>query len=190
VRLDFDLRGLFGRVDVTVTPNERPELLGCRPAGRGFPVCTATVSYEGNGYDAMLGWIQLVRSTDGAGGGSRFELDPYEPLGALSHPFCWFGLRPTLFDAPSRESRSDMDWTAHSFLAFVAATRTASAILGFSWGFAIAEGQIRIEPARPLDSAGWDAPSRSCVTTTRRGDSHPATTRAENPADERLKVQT
>src|SRR5204863_43198 len=74
--------------------------------------------YAGSGYAAMLGWIQLVRSTDNGSRGREFELDPLEPLGVTPHPFCWFGLTPTLFDAPSRRTTDDLDWLAHSFLAF------------------------------------------------------------------------
>ena len=46
-------------------------------------------------------------------------MDPFEPLGRLAHPFCLFGFAPTLFDAPSRDSRAPIVWTAHSFLAFI-----------------------------------------------------------------------
>jgi hypothetical protein len=143
-------------VEVTLVPNERPEALGCGPSGRGFPVCTAVVSYDGRGYDAMFGWIQLVRSTDGAGGGGEFEMDPFEPLGALPHPFCWFGLAPTLFDAPSRRTRSDLEWTAHTFLSFIGEPREARAILGFSWGFDVGDAQISIKRVAPLEPIDWN----------------------------------
>jgi hypothetical protein len=118
VRLSFTLRDLPGRVEVGVEPNAAPETLGCAPHAEGFPVCTATVEYAGAGYAAALGWIQLVRSTGGADAGASFEMDPFEALGRLTHPFCWFGFAPTLFDAPSRPSRVPLEWTAHSFLAY------------------------------------------------------------------------
>jgi hypothetical protein len=150
VRLEFTLRQLPGFVDVTLVPNLEPEALGCRAAGFGFPVCTATVSFEGRGYAAALGWIQLVRSTDGSGPCGQFEMDPYEPLGTLPHPFCWFGFAPTLFDAPSRVRRDDLDWTAHSFLAFIGEPHEVRVILGFSWGFVVREQAVVIEDAAPL----------------------------------------
>jgi hypothetical protein len=156
MRFEFDLRVNRGSVEVTVVPNDDPESLSCRPSGRGFPVCTATVSYAGRGYAAAFGWIQLVRSTDGASGGLEFEMDPFEPLGALPHPFCWFGLAPTLFDAPSRRTRADLEWTAHSFLSFIAQPHEARAILGFSWGFTVDDGQVSITPAVPLERGEWD----------------------------------
>jgi hypothetical protein len=156
MRLKFDLREHRGCVEVTVVPNDDPESLGCTPFGRGFPVCTATVSFAGRGYAAAFGWIQLVRSTDGASGGLEFEMDPFEPLGALPHPFCWFGVAPTLFDAPSRQTRADLEWMAHSFLSFIAQPREARAILGFSWGFTVAEGQVSTTPPMPLEPGEWD----------------------------------
>jgi hypothetical protein len=157
MRLAFNLRDLPGQVGVEITPNQDPEALGCRPAGRGFPVCVATISYAGRGYAAMLGWIQVVRSTDRRSAGAEFELDPYGPLGSLSHPFCWFGLAPTLFDAPSRPTRQDLSWTAHSFLCFIAQPRKARAILGFSWGFEVREGSIMTESAAAIAPATWDS---------------------------------
>jgi hypothetical protein len=156
MQLEFILRDLPGRVEVELTPNQDPESLGCRPSGRGFPVCVATISYAGRGYAAMLGWIQVVRSTNGRSGAGNFELDPYEPLGLLSNPFCWFGLTPTLFDAPSRRTLEDLSWTAHSFLCFIGQPREARAILGFSWGFNVREGSIMMEAAATVAPATWD----------------------------------
>jgi hypothetical protein len=155
IGFDFVLRGLRGQVDVNVGPNEDPAALGCRPSGRGFPVCTAAVTYAGRGYAAMLGWIQLVRSSDNASRG-EFELDPFEPLGATPHPFAWFGLTPTLFDAPSRGTTEALDWLAHSFLAFIGDPLEARAILGFSWGFRIVANDISLTAPARLLAAQWD----------------------------------
>jgi hypothetical protein len=86
-------------------------------------------------------------------------MDPYEPLGQLAHPFCFFGFAPTLFDAPSRESRAGVDWTAHSFLCFIAGDRErreARAILGFSWGFSIRDELFSYHSPAVLSSADWD----------------------------------
>jgi hypothetical protein len=86
-------------------------------------------------------------------------MDPYEMLGCLPHPFCWFGFTPTLFDAPSRRSREPIDWTAHSFLCFIAPGRSrheTRAISGFSWGFSIQEREISLRPPTILSAAVWD----------------------------------
>jgi hypothetical protein len=118
------------------------------------------VTYAGRGYWAALGWIQLVCSSDHPGEGSQFELDPFEPLGRLPHPFCWFGFAPTLFDAPSRTSREPMRWVANSFLCFIASgapAREARAILGFSWGFTINDSTISLESPAIVPPTGWDS---------------------------------
>jgi hypothetical protein len=159
VRLDFRLREASGWVEVAVEPNANPEELGCPPFARGFPVCAATVTYEGGGYRAALGWVQLVRSTDDASDGKEFAMDPFEPLGASSHPFCFFGFAPVLFDAPARPSREEMDWRAESFLCFTPTDsdkREARAILGFSWGFSIRARAISITPSAPLSAPEWN----------------------------------
>jgi hypothetical protein len=159
VRLDFRLRDASGSVEVLVEPNTDPESLGCPLFARDFPVCTATVAYGGKGYKAALGWVQLVRSTDGASAGKAFEMDPFEPLGPSPHPFCFFGFAPVLFDAPARPKREDMDWTAETFLCFVAMDsnqREVRAILGFSWGFSIRSKQISLTPPVRLSAAEWN----------------------------------
>jgi hypothetical protein len=154
----FRFAGARGQVDVVVAVNTNPQTLGCRPASKGFPYCSASVSHPVRGYAAAMGWIQLVRSTDGASGGVSFEMDPFEPLGPVSHPFAFFGFLPTLFDAPSRDTISDMDWTAHSFLCRLAQHRyQTSAILGFSWGFTILEGRITPRGPEALGPQDWDA---------------------------------
>jgi hypothetical protein len=159
VVFDFSLRDLPGWVAVTVEPNQDPEALGKPPAAREFPVCTAEVTYRGRGYRAALGWIQLVQSTDADSGGEQFEMDPFEPLGQSAHPFCFFGFAPTLFDAPSRESRAPVDWTAHTFLCFIAGNRDrreARAILGFSWGFSIRDEIFSYDCPAVLTPSDWD----------------------------------
>jgi hypothetical protein len=93
VRLDFRLHDASGSVEVAVEANTNPESLAKPPFARDFPVCTATVTYAGEGYNSAMGWVQLVRSTDGAGAWKEFEMDPFEPLGPSAHPFCFFGLR-------------------------------------------------------------------------------------------------
>jgi hypothetical protein len=56
-------------------------------------------------------------------------MDPFDPFRLYElalWPYCWYGLAPTLFDAPSRGLRwSSLEWIAHSFLA-------ASLLRGYS----------------------------------------------------------
>jgi hypothetical protein len=78
----FSLRGISGLIAVSVTRNTDPDTMGYSllaaalptDAARGFPVCHATVTYPAQGYAAMFGWTQIVRSTDSAP--DRFEMDP------------------------------------------------------------------------------------------------------------------
>ena len=157
MRLPCALAGASGHVDAVIAVNTEPETLGCRSAARGFPY-TASITHPARGYAAALGWIQLVRSSDGSSRGASFEMDPFEPLHPVPHPFACFGFLPTLFDAPSRDPLRDMDWTAHSFLCCLGLDpRHACAILGFSWGFVIGTGAITVRGPDALLPRDWDA---------------------------------
>jgi hypothetical protein len=82
LQVPFSLRGISGLIVVSVTRNTDPDAIGYSlltkglppDAARGFPVCRATVTYPAEGYAAMFGWTQMVRSTDSAP--DRFEMDP------------------------------------------------------------------------------------------------------------------
>ena len=165
-QVDFTLRGLDGRIDVSLTRNTDPESLGYlvlsdgEPVdfAKGFPVCHATVTYPANGYAAMFGWTQMVRSTDGDEPG--FEMDPIAIYRDVATPFAWYGLKPELFDAPSRESRYDMDWEAHSFLCVspdAVVTPAVRAVAGFGWGFSVVSGHITHTAPVRLGPEAWDS---------------------------------
>jgi hypothetical protein len=154
MRIPFTMDGRPGQVDVSVDINTDPEALGCRPAARGFPYCSASVTHPARGYAAALGWIQLVRAADS---GASFELDPFEPLGPVSHPFCFFGFLPALFDAPSRDPVADLDWDAHTFLCRLGQQeRQALPLLGFTWGFSVEDGEITPRGPDVLDPGAWE----------------------------------
>jgi hypothetical protein len=158
--LAFQARGIAGRVSVAYSRNERPELIGSAPESAGFPMCLATVDYPARGYDAVLGWVQLVRSDDNTSHGRSFEIDPLAFLGDVPHPFCWIGLSPSLFDAPSRAPRTDLDWAAHSFLCLPDVGSDdryeVHALLGFTWGFRTRAGEVHLVPPTLLGPAEWD----------------------------------
>jgi hypothetical protein len=165
LRIAFSLRGINGLLAVSVTRNADPEaigysLLSCgQPVdfARDFPVCHATVSYPADGYAAVFGWTQMVRSTDSASGG--FEMDPIAIYRDVTTPYAWYGVRPELFDAPSRGSRDDLGWEAHSFLCVspdAVITPRVQAITGFSWGFTITGEHISLIPPAALGPRAWD----------------------------------
>jgi hypothetical protein len=165
LRVPFTLRGISGLISVSVTGNTDPDAIGYSllsgglptDAARGFPVCRATVTYAAEGYAAMFGWTQMVRSTDSAP--DRFEMDPIALYQQIPTPYAWFGVRPELFDAPSRDSRYDMTWEAHSFLCVspdAVLTRRVQAIMGFSWGFTINQQDMTFTPPATLGAETWD----------------------------------
>jgi hypothetical protein len=155
--LELERAGVAVTVEVEVGINDDPAALGCPEFARGFPTCHSTISPPARGYGDMLGWVQLVRQPDW---GEGFRIDPFEPIDTEpTHPFCFFGFAPTQFDAPHRDTRPDMDWTAHTFLAGVAGIhepRGVCAAAGFSWGFRIRDSRIEVEGAHVLEPGDWD----------------------------------
>ena len=164
----FDWRGATGTVQVECIPNDDPDEYGTPvSAAVGFPVCTATVRYPRRGYNAMFGWVQLVRSTDNASAGERFEMDPFGLFADVPSPYCWFGTEPTLFDAPSRPAGAPIEWLAYSFLATTPLDelmqgnpRRVVPLLGFEWGFDTgpeAASSVELRAVAPISSSEWTA---------------------------------
>ena len=123
-----------------------------------LPFCTATLASDVSGYRAMLGWVQLVRSTDNASKGVAFEMDPFSLFAEIESPYCFYGHLPTLFDGPSRASRDDMSWIAHSFLAASPVRPIAHSVrplAGFSWGFDMHSRHVTLRPLKILTEDDW-----------------------------------
>jgi hypothetical protein len=147
VRLPFCLDGLEGVLSIQVERNSDPAWVGSSEGSVGLPVCTARVELAGCGYRAMCGWIQLVRSSDNSSGGVEFELDPFGPFTDMA---------PTLFDAPARVVRDDLDWTAHAWLARTElGSRVVEPVVGFSWGFTIREREPVPSSVAALARTDW-----------------------------------
>jgi len=162
--ITFSHQGHKGRVAVSVEKTLVPATLGARDGAVGLANCTATIEFAGLGYLQLLGWVQLVRSSDNAFQGQQFEMDPFDPFGLYERapsPYCWYGILPTLFDAPSRDERVHLDWVAHSFLAaspLRGDRRIVTPLLGFSWGFHIADdGDVTLDPITSVTSADWES---------------------------------
>ncbi len=155
--LEFERAGVPVTVQVELGVNEDPATLGCPEIARGFPVCRSTISPPARGYEDMLGWVQFVRQPEW---GEDFCIDPFEPIDTEpNHPFCLFGFAPTQFDAPHRDTRPDMDWLAHTFVAGLPGIHKHRAVLaaaGFSWGFRIRDSRIEIDGPHPLEPDDWD----------------------------------
>ena len=160
----FSHQGHQGRVLVTADRTLTPATLGVGESALGFAHCKAIIDFPAGGYQGLLGWVQLVRSTDNASHGRQFEMDPFDPFGLYERaplPYCWYGITPTLFDAPSRDERAHLDWVAHSFLGaspFGGNTKVVMPLLGFSWGFEIlGDKKIVLKPTMVLTAADWEA---------------------------------
>jgi hypothetical protein len=155
----FNTRGHAGVISVAVSRNTDPASMGCPTAAAGFPVCQATVSFGGAGYKAMLGWVQLVGTTRSQATTRTFEVDPLRIWDGLDTPFCFFGIEPTLFDAPSRRDRQQsLDWLAHSFLCASSTDpmdRQVVALAGFTWGFVLRDGDVDLVGAQALEAEDW-----------------------------------
>lgn len=176
--LDFHLSARRqGTVSITVEPDSNPldygkdlllpTLLPDTPLETAlkrtldFPVITAKVHSTGaRGYGAYYGWIQLTRSAEPSlTAAHAWEMDPIPITAELNTPFVWFGPEPTLFDGPFRPRDTDVEWSAHSFLAEVGdscLSRDVRPILGFEWGFWIREGRVLVKEVRRLDLEAWD----------------------------------
>ena len=159
----FAWRGEAGMVHVECIPNTDPDSYGCWwSVAQGFPVCTATVDYPDRGYHSMFGWVQVVRSTDNESGGVRFEVDPFGLFGDTPSPYCWYGQRPILFDAPSCSVREPLEWVAHSFLATTPLNEVAEMrarrvvpLAGFSWGFTETTSSVILSNIEVLRDHAW-----------------------------------
>jgi hypothetical protein len=162
---EFLWRANRGSLHVGCMPNSDPGFWGCwSSVAEGFPVCTATIEYPRHGYRSMFGWVQVVRSTDNESGGERFELDPFALFGDAPTPYCWYGQRPVLFDAPSRSGRQPLDWIAHSFLATTPLDEVAQLgprrvvpVVGFSWGFTDDGSNVTLHDLAVLSPGEWSA---------------------------------
>jgi hypothetical protein len=176
LRVPFTFRDVACEVVVAVRPNDDPSRYGCdlldpslpADAAADFPVCTAEPVLPLRGYRAACGWIQVVRSTDSSG---EFEMDPLALFRDVATPFAFFGIAPTLFDAPFRESRYDLVWKARAFLAASqdgVMSKTIRPLAAFEWGFTVAEGAITIDDPTELSVATWNE-HRQLFSTTYPG---------------------
>lgn len=156
----FEARGQEGEVRVAVAPNADPSAVGSPDWAQGFPVCQADISWDAVGYRALLGWVQLVGMGVPRSAEPRtWAADPLEVYEGLNTPFGFYGLSPTLFDAPARRDRSQaLDWHAESFLCVAPSApmaREAFPVAAFSWGFTLDNGIVSLTPPAPIDLAAW-----------------------------------
>ena len=165
--IPFRLRSHDGVVRVEYAINEDPRrwgntLLGvaaplnAEDVGRGFPLCRATVTFGGEGYAAVMAWIQILRFS---GTQSGVLVDQPPQLEGSSMPYVYWGPCPAFFDNPFTTARG-VHWTADAFLVAspdAVMSRVVQPVCGFSWGYNTESDETRALPLTVLKPAAWPA---------------------------------
>jgi hypothetical protein len=161
----FRWRDLCGSVTVEVRVNDKPRLVGFDllrlpfdwSLSAGFPVVEASVDYEGRGYAAVMGWIQLIRYGGGDLEGQFTEVDQPPQLSDAGTPYCYWGVKPRFFDAPAMDRRG-VTWVAEAFLVAspdAVMTKAVRPLCGFRWGFATTTDPPALLPVEPTGPEAW-----------------------------------
>jgi hypothetical protein len=164
IDIPFVARGTSGRALIEYGVNDDPARWGYRLVGlpfdiecaRGCPVLEATVDYPALGYAAQLGWIQTIQY--GVPGAPQVAMVDAPPqMADAGIPWAAWGVRPTLFDAPST-SELEFRFRAQTFLAASAdavMTRVVEPLCGFSWGYDVHDGVPAVAPIAVNGFSGW-----------------------------------
>lgn len=173
--IPFSVNDERGSITVRVTPNAGAKRSGFDILGpmidwnlKGFPVMKATVAFDGTGYRAIFGWIQIVHLDFPHDGRKRTVVDVIPSHIGLGVPFAYFGHLPSFFDAPARHPRSPGSFTAEAFLCkppLLARTGSIKFISGFRWGYKISgvSGALEHFPVKRIGASAW-AKNRDLIT--------------------------
>ncbi len=129
---------------------------------RGFPVLRADVTYEGDGYAAVLGWVQVVSMSVAGEAAPRVMVDVAPQLIGSGFPYVSFGVEPTMFDAPSTTDR-DVGWVARTFLTASPdrlMTRVVAPIVGFRWGYTMNGRDVAVDALAAASDDDWQIARR------------------------------
>lgn len=165
-KIPFRMRGLSGEVTVEYGTNDDPlhwgyDVLGmyAPELAKGFPVVQASVSsYPGHGYAADMGWVQVVRYAVFDTDESVIVFDVPPQLSDTDTPYMAFGVRPTMFDAPSFVDVRNVVWKADAFLVYTpdaVLTRRLVATCGFRWGYDITDATVAVDPLATATEEDW-----------------------------------
>ena len=165
--LPVRLRGRDGHVAVEYAINEGPNRWGYALLGlayppetaRGFPVCRASVIYPGEGYHAVMAWIQLVRYRDEGTADETVLVDTAPQLSDARMPYYAYGVNPSFFDAPSLTGK-DITWIADTFLVVspdALMTKVVNPLCGSRWGYTTHGEQPERLPITEANSAAWSS---------------------------------
>ncbi len=144
----FRLRDRYGTIHIEVNANEDPVEVGHPLVAigydvqkfHGFPVITASVTYDGIGVRAWMGWLQVIERHDDDGTVvSSVDVLPF----LEGVPLFTYGYLPTFSDFPANPDHPDGDWIAHTFLVAVpdvVRTRRLEPLAAFRWGYRLVDG--------------------------------------------------
>ncbi len=158
VEIPFAYGGVEGVVRATCEPMSDPEALGKSTAELGMPACTAVIEFPAQGYWALLGWVQFV-AMGRPDEEPEWQADPFDLFEDSTSPYVWFGVTPTLFDAPSRRHDVPLRWRARSFLATTPwdqPDRLVVPLAGFEWGYdSDSTGALAVRGPEQLPVTAW-----------------------------------
>ncbi|KAF2812958.1 uncharacterized protein BDZ99DRAFT_517254 [Mytilinidion resinicola] len=118
----------------------------------GFPVLQGDVTHPipsnpTSGYASLFGWIQFVKQVSKDGDDGNWTMDLYPYAQDINTPFGYWGVNPSVFDAPAialvvNGKNEAVVWTAQAFLCVLddaGFSKNVSAIpgTGLTWGFDI-----------------------------------------------------
>lgn len=164
--IPFRLRNAGGRVHVSYEVNGDPERWGYHlvnvpydvAVALGCPVVRATVDYPAEGYAAVMGWVQVVRSRLAPGDELSAFVDVPPQMREADMPFAAFGIRPSFFDAPSTSDTHLEYWQAETFLTYspdAVVSPVLEPLCGFRWGYEVRAGVPRPTELVPSSKADW-----------------------------------
>ncbi|KAF2494346.1 hypothetical protein BU16DRAFT_540824 [Lophium mytilinum] len=172
--LPFESRSHGGLICITIQPNDDnkhafgldliyPDVAPSQLAHQfhGFPVLQGDITYPipsnpASGYASLFGWIQFIKQVPKSGDAGNWTMDAYPYAQDINTPFGYWGINPTVFDAPAIELAVDgkneaVVWTAQAFLCVLndaGFTKNVSVIpgTGLTWGF-----DIDVDEKSPLE---------------------------------------
>ncbi len=177
MKIEFTHHGYAGQIGVAVRKNHGVLSSGFSAINvkftddmvRGYPVVSASVSFEGAGYEAMFGWLQVI-SHDLGNGETDFSVDIAEQFQEFMNPFCYYGYKPKFYDAPRMNDPTVMTWKAYTFLCPLSLSnreeyRKITPLAGFTWGYTMSGGKPEsiLEPL-PASEDDWDLARRNVTS--------------------------
>ena len=106
-----------------------------------------------------MGWVQVVQWREEGSEQDDVVVDKPPQLADDGSPYCFWGLKPSFFDAPSTTARLRR-WVAHAFLTVspdALMTKEVRPLCGFSWGYSTLGPSPEATPVRPIGEESWRA---------------------------------